>query len=211
MVGNEILFLQFFFLFSCRIEKAIFGILHVKTGNHFVPLQLPSDFESFSEQTKLRNEKNYYFLYEPTKKGKRFHIWKCHMTLTKKGKNLLVWKIHKRMTKKEAYKCNSFQLQNHSFTFIVKLSSLILATKVLSHWSMAINTTVSLDELIFAEFVDFGKCQDRCGQFSGCKKDSNYLDVTLEKFKRDDNRDFRLVQKLTMGEANFNKFMRLRN
>ena len=36
------------------------------------------------------------------------------------------------------------------------------------------------------------------------------MDVKRKEFKRD-NRDFHLVQNLTMGEADFNQFMRLRN
>ena len=58
--------------------------------------------------------------------------------------------------------------------------------------------------------MDFGKCQDRFGQFFWSKNDSNYLDVKLKVFKKDDNKEFRLVQTLTMGEAYFNQFMRLR-
>ena len=59
--------------------------------------------------------------------------------------------------------------------------------------------------------MDFGKCQDRLEQFSWSKNNSNYLDVKLNLFRKDDNKEFRLVQNLTMGEANFNQFMRLRN
>ena len=43
------------------------------------------------------------------------------------------------------------------------------------------------------------------------KNDSNYLDVKLWVFKKDDNKDFRLVQNLTMEEAGCNQVMRLRN
>ena len=59
--------------------------------------------------------------------------------------------------------------------------------------------------------MDFGNCQDGFGQFSWSKNDSNSLDVKLEVFRKDDKNEFRLVQNLTMGEANFNQFMRLRN
>ena len=55
--------------------------------------------------------------------------------------------------------------------------------------------------------MEFGKSQDRFGQFSWSKNDSNYLDTKLKVFKK----DFRLVQNFTMGEANFNQFTRLRN
>ena len=59
--------------------------------------------------------------------------------------------------------------------------------------------------------MDFGKDQDRFGQFSWSKIDFNYLDVKLKVFKKDDNKEFRLVQNLTMGETDFNQFMRLQN
>ena len=59
--------------------------------------------------------------------------------------------------------------------------------------------------------MDFGNCQDRFGRFLWYKNDSNYLDVKLKVFKKDDKKEFRLVQNFTMGEADFNQFMRLRN
>ena len=43
------------------------------------------------------------------------------------------------------------------------------------------------------------------------KNDSNYLDVKFKVFKKDDYKEFRLVQNLTMGEASFSQFMRLSN
>ena len=76
---------------------------------------------------------------------------------------------------------------------------------------MAYNTTASLDKLTFTDYVDFGKCQDRFGRFSWSKNHSNYLDVKFKVFRKDDKKEFRLVQNLTMGEADFNQFMRLRN
>ena len=76
---------------------------------------------------------------------------------------------------------------------------------------MAYNTTASLDKLTCTDYVDFGKCQDKFGQFSWSKNDSKYLDVKLKVFRKDDKKEFRLVQNLTMGEADFNQFMRLRN
>ena len=59
--------------------------------------------------------------------------------------------------------------------------------------------------------MDFGKCQIRFGQFSWTQNDSNYLDVKLKAFRKDDKKEFRLVQNLTMGEADLNQFIRLRN
>ena len=106
---------------------------------------------------------------------------------------------------------NEKQLQNHSLTFIHKIKSLLSATSILSRSTMAYNTTASLDKLTCTDYVDFGKCQNRFGQFSWSINDSNYLDVKLKVFEKNDNKEFRLVQNLTMGEADFNQFMTLRN
>ena len=77
---------------------------------------------------------------------------------------------------------------------------------------MAYNTTETLDKLTCTDYVDFGKCQDRFGRFSWTKNDSNYLDIKLKVFKREaKNTEFRLRQNLTMGEADFNQFIRQRN
>ena len=76
---------------------------------------------------------------------------------------------------------------------------------------MAYNTTAFLDKLTCTDFLDFGKCQETFGRLSMSKNDSKYLDVKLKVSKKNDNKEFRLVQKLTMGEADFNLVMRLRN
>ena len=77
---------------------------------------------------------------------------------------------------------------------------------------MAYNTTASLDKLTCTDYVDFGKCQDRFGRFSWSKNDSNYLDRKLKVFERDNkSAEFRLRQNLSMGETDFNQFIRLRN
>ena len=76
---------------------------------------------------------------------------------------------------------------------------------------MAYNTTASLDKLTCIDYVDFDKCQDSFEGFSWSKNDSNYLDVKLKVFKKGDNKEFRLAQNLTTGEADFNQFMWLRN
>ena len=101
--------------------------------------------------------------------------------------------------------------KNCSLIFFHKNKSLLSATSILSHSPMAYNTTASLDKLTCTDYVDFGKCQDRFGQFFWSKKDSNYLDVKLKVFSKGDKKEFQLVQNLTVGEADFNQFMRLRN
>ena len=74
---------------------------------------------------------------------------------------------------------------------------------------MVHNTTATLDKLACTDYVDFGKCQKRFGRFSWIKIDSNYLDIKLKVFKREDrNADFRLKQNLSMGEADFKQFIR---
>ena len=103
------------------------------------------------------------------------------------------------------------QLQSRSLTFIHKSKSLLSATSNLSRSPMSYNTTASLDKLTCTDYKEFGKCQDRSGHFSWSKNNSNYLDVKLKAFKKDDNKEFGLVQNLTMGEADFKQFMRLRN
>ena len=75
---------------------------------------------------------------------------------------------------------------------------------------MAYNTTASLDKLTCTDYVDFGNCQDRFGRFFWSKNDSNYLDLKFKVFRKDDKKEFRLVQNLIMGEAYLNQFMRLR-
>ena len=77
---------------------------------------------------------------------------------------------------------------------------------------MAYNTTASLDKLTCTDYVDFGKSLDRFGRFSWTKNDSNYLDIKLKVFKREDkNVKFRLRQNLSKREADFNQFIRQRN
>ena len=77
---------------------------------------------------------------------------------------------------------------------------------------MAYNTTGTLDKLTCTDYVDFGMCQDRFGRYSWSKNDSDYLDIKIKVFKREDkNAEFRLRQNLSMGEADFNQFIRQRN
>ena len=59
--------------------------------------------------------------------------------------------------------------------------------------------------------MDSHKGQGRFGRFSWSKNESNYLDVKLKVFKKDDKKEIRLVQNRTLGEADFHQFMRLRN
>ena len=148
-------------------------------------------------------------MYKPTKKGKRFHIWKCHVTMTKKGKNILIWKYHVTLARTKAVTYSSQILVQLSLS---KINSLLSAASILSCPPMAYNTTASLDKLTCTDYVDFGKSSDRLGRISWTKKDSNYLDIELKVFKREDKKaQFRLRQNFSMGEADFNQSIRQRN
>ena len=72
---------------------------------------------------------------------------------------------------------------------------------------MTYNTTATLDKLTCTDYVDFGKCQDRFGRISWSKNFFDYLEVKLKVFKKDENKQFRLAQNLTTGEAYFNQFI----
>ena len=77
---------------------------------------------------------------------------------------------------------------------------------------MAYNTTETLDKLACTDYVDIGKCQDRFRRISWSKNDSNYLEIKLKVFKRENkNAEFRLRQNFSMGEADFNQLIRQRN
>ena len=128
-----------------------------------------------------------------------------------KGKNLLIWKCHVTVTKKEAYISNEKQLQNLSVTFIQKKQ---ITTFSYQH---SISSTHGLQHYCFLGQANLHRlcglwhCQDRFGQISWSKNDFNNLDVKLKVFKKDDNKEVRLVQNPTTGEAVFNQLMRLRN
>ena len=82
----------------------------------------------------------------------------------------------------------SIQVTKSSSKIILQLS-LTKVTFRYQHSSrspMAYNITDTLDKLTCTDYVDFGKCQDIFGQFSWTKIDSNYLDVKLKVFKRED-------------------------
>ena len=76
---------------------------------------------------------------------------------------------------------------------------------------MVYNPTAYLDKLTCTDYVKFSQTPRKIGTIFWSKNDSKYLDLKLKVFKKDDNKDFRLVQSLTMGETEFHQFMRLRN
>ena len=126
-----------------------------------------------------------------------------------KRKYFLIRKYHVTLTRTKVV---TFKFQITVQLSFLKINSLLSANSILSRSPMAYNTTASLDKLTCTDYVDFGKSLDRFGRFSWTKNDSNYLDVKLKVFKREDkNAEFRLNQSLSMGEADFNQFIRQRN
>ena len=132
------------------------------------------------------------------------------MIMPKKGKNLLIWTSHVTMTKRNEFISNELQPKIIPYFSVTKQTT-SSATTILSCSPVAHNTTASLDKLTCTNYVDFGKCQDRFGRFSWSKNDSNYLGVKLKVFKKDDKKEFRLAQNVTMGETDFKQYIRLRN
>ena len=117
------------------------------------------------------------------------------------------------MTKKPASFFPKIIFQSFLYRKVLLLLLLLLTSpnnKIGSE--KACNTTATLEKLSCTDYVDFGKCQDRFGQFSWTTKDSKYLDNKLKVFKREiKDAEFRLRQNFDMGEANFNQFIRQRN
>ena len=110
------------------------------------------------------------------------------------------------------YKYQVVHLQKSIFhSFLYNKFVLLTSPNKKIESERAYNTTASLDKLACTDYVDFGKCQDRFGRISCSKNSFDYLDVKLKVIKRDENKKLRLAQNLTMGEADFNQFIRLRN
>ena len=68
-----------------------------------------------------------------------------------------------------------------------------------------------MEKLTRTDSLEFGNGQDGFVHFSWFKCDSHYLDLKLKASKKHSKKECRLVQNLTMGEADFKQFMRLRN
>ena len=56
-----------------------------------------------------------------------------------------------------------------------------------------------MEKLTCNNYVDFGKRRDKFVQFIVFENCSNYMDVNFKVFQKDHNKDFWLVQNLTMG------------
>ena len=116
-----------------------------------------------------------------------------------------------RLTIKKQY-CFFQKSLFHSFLLsklVVLLLLVSLNNKIASELSN--NTTATSDKLSCTNYVDFGKSQERFGRLSWSKNNSNYLDIKLKVFKRENkNAKFRMRRNFTLGEADFNQFIRQR-
>ena len=109
-------------------------------------------------------------------------------------------------------KAVTFISQNHCSTFILKNQLASFSYQHSISFTYGLQYHRNLEKLACTDYVDFGKSQDRVGRFSWTENDSNYLDINLKVFKREDkNAEFRLRQNLSMGEADFKLFIRQRN
>ena len=131
---------------------------------------------------RISKARYYYFLHKSTKKERGFIYGN------------ITWQWPRKMR---------IKLKNYSSKSILWNSltkkSLLPATSTLYRSPMACNTNASLDKLTCTDYVDFGKCQNSFGRLSWCTNDSNYLGVKGEIIKKEDNKEFRRVQRLTMG------------
>ena len=112
------------------------------------------------------------------------------------------------------YKYPSVYLQKiifHSFLQKKNVLLLLISANNKIESEMSYNTTATMDKLACIDYMNFGKRQDRFGRLSWSKNSFDYLDLQLKVFKKDENKQLRLAQNLTMGEADFNQFIRLRN
>ena len=77
---------------------------------------------------------------------------------------------------------------------------------------MAYNTTASLDKLNCTDYMDLGKSQDKFGRISWSKNDSYYLDIKLNcSSEKTTMQNVDWEKNFSMGEADFNQFVRQRN
>ena len=74
---------------------------------------------------------------------------------------------------------------------------------------MASDTTASMDKLTCPDYVDFKNVKTELDDFRGPKTIPTTW-IKNSKFSKKMRKDFPLVQNFTMGESEFNYFMRLR-
>ena len=198
----------FFSYVPAEIKRLLLNNLY-KSWESLEIVQLPSDCCVVFWTNESEKQGTFIFCTNQPKK-KRGSIYGNVTWQGSKKEKIPYMEMSRDNDQNNAYVNNEMQLQNHSLTTIHKNKPHFSATSTLSCSPMAYNKTASLDKLTCTNYVDFGKCEDRFRDFFWSKNDSNYLDVKLKVSKKDANKEFRLVQNLTMGETDFNLFMRLR-
>ena len=123
--------------------------------------------------------------------------------MTNRGKNLLIRKCNVTGTKKGVHASNEMHPKS-MFKFHSQKQSIRFSYQHFILFPLTCNATATIDKLTCTNYVDFGKCQVRFGQFSWSKSGSINLDVKLKVIKKDDNKQFPLVQNLTMVETDLN-------
>ena len=76
---------------------------------------------------------------------------------------------------------------------------------------MTYNTTASLDNPTYTNYIHSGNCEDRFGHFYWSKNDSNTLDKKLKVHREDELKSFCLLQNLTKKEAGFQQLFQFSN
>ena len=118
MVGDAVVFTNnVFFICICCNKKNFFLRVLCKSWVLFVTKWQPSESCDRNWQNESEKQDTITFCTKPPKKGKRFHIWKWHVTMTKKGKRFHIWKCHVTLTQTKAV---TFFPQSHCSTFILK-------------------------------------------------------------------------------------------
>ena len=77
---------------------------------------------------------------------------------------------------------------------------------------MACGSTATLDKLDSTDYMDIGNWQEIFAQFSWTENDSKYLDIKLKcSRKKTKKQNFVWDKNFSMGEVDFNQFIRQRN
>ena len=110
------------------------------------------------------------------------------------------------------YKSSDLHFSNHCSTFILNIQPASSSYQHSVSFSYGLQHYWNLGQTRLNRLCGLWQVSDRFGRFSRTENDSNYLDIKLKVFKREDKKaEFRLRQNLSMGEADFNQFIRQRN
>ena len=117
------------------------------------------------------------------------------------------------MTEKNTYISNEKQLQNHSLTFILKNQLASFSYQHSISFTHGLQHYRNLGQAKLAPIMwTLASVKTDLDEFLGPKMTPTTWKFKLKVFKREDkNAEFRLRQNLSMGEADFNQFIRQRS